>query len=408
MKRTLLSVKSPMEQIFAQGGQSLARDGVNVKQLHDIAASTKDKVIRWHLRGDTECDTVFVNGDLILDCDLKFGSTFVLDKRRIINLVITGNLTVHGTLMQPENEEMPSLVYVGGTLRAQNVHTGGTLWVNGDLHVDAALIGDGNDYSAHIGGHAYAQIFFPKYHFFDAGTATFDVALGRDAKYRIKTKGEQHIRYLNDSEAAFYLHKPATISARGLLSYTSNGKSIFQRPLSTPMPILAGPANIIEAAAANNIEAVRRFLQDGADVNQKTGSKITALHRAAQHNNPVLIQLLLDAGANINARTSEGITPLVQSYVYNGYIEIKQILINAGANPNIASKYGSPLDQALRRDELVKQLLDAGADPCLKNKQGQTAFDTVVELKRNSEWSEKMIQLLNRYKNNGTLKASPS
>ncbi len=95
------------------------------------------------------------------------------------------------------------------------------------------------------------------------------------------------------------------------------------------------------AALRGNLPAAQGLLARGADVN-KTGW--TPLHYAATRGDPALMRLLLEHHAYIDAESPNGSTPLM-----------------------MAARYGT-------RDA-VQLLLDAGADPLLKNQLQLSARD---------------------------------
>jgi uncharacterized protein len=70
--------------------------------------------------------------------------------------------------------------------------------------------------------------------------------------------------------------------------------------------------DLIEAVILNDVEQVKKLLQQGADPNYcDDKAQITPLHFAAQNNCLAVVPLLVAAGANLNARTiPEGETPL--------------------------------------------------------------------------------------------------
>ena len=98
---------------------------------------------------------------------------------------------------------------------------------------------------------------------------------------------------------------------------------------------------LMMAALKGYLELARRLVERGADVN-KTGW--TPLHYAATGGHLEIIQLLLDNYAYIDAESPNGSTPLM-----------------------MAAHYGTPA--------AVKLLLEAGADPRLRNQLGLTAID---------------------------------
>lgn len=90
----------------------------------------------------------------------------------------------------------------------------------------------------------------------------------------------------------------------------------------------------IEAARAGNIDAVKKYLAEGIDINAKGVSANTALiESSVGGGNKVMAQLLIDKGANVNAQNSEGYTALhyaVQKIATNrGLVET---LFAAGAD----------------------------------------------------------------------------
>ena len=95
-------------------------------------------------------------------------------------------------------------------------------------------------------------------------------------------------------------------------------------------------------AAINGLtEICQQLISKGADVN-KPGW--TPLHYAATHGHLAVMNLLLENYAYIDAASPNGSTPLM-----------------------MAASYGTPM--------AVKLLLEAGADPMLKNDQGLSAID---------------------------------
>ncbi|MDP2817682.1 MAG: ankyrin repeat domain-containing protein [Polaromonas sp.] len=102
-----------------------------------------------------------------------------------------------------------------------------------------------------------------------------------------------------------------------------------------------GESVLMIAALKGNVEAAASLVKRDADVN-KTGW--APLHYAATSGSLAILSLLLDNHAYIDAESPNGSTPLM-----------------------MAAMYGTP--------QAVKLLVDAGADPLLKNQQGLTAID---------------------------------
>jgi len=79
-----------------------------------------------------------------------------------------------------------------------------------------------------------------------------------------------------------------------------------------PPTAKAPDISIHEAASSGNIEAVKKHLAAGADVNAKIGEE-TPLHFAALFGRKEIVELLITKGADVNAKDDEGETPLDQA-----------------------------------------------------------------------------------------------
>lgn len=104
------------------------------------------------------------------------------------------------------------------------------------------------------------------------------------------------------------------------------------------------------ASLKGYLPLVKKLIENDADVN-KTGW--TPLHYAASGGHVMVIDHLLEHSAYIDAESPNGTTPLM-----------------------MAAMYGSP--------EAVKALIQAGADPTLKNQLGLSALDFAVRGRRSN------------------------
>ncbi len=141
---------------------------------------------------------------------------------------------------------------------------------------------------------------------------------------------------------------------------------------------------LIAAVRATDVDAARRLIKQGADVNLAQPDGATALHWAAHRNNLDLADLLLRAGANASAANQLGATPLWLAAV-NGSAPMIERLLTAGAKPNVAIESGeTPLMTAARSGNVaaVRLLLAHGADVNAKERfRGQTSLMWAVEQK---------------------------
>ena len=125
----------------------------------------------------------------------------------------------------------------------------------------------------------------------------------------------------------------------------------------------AQDARVVEAAAAQDTEAVRALIDRGADVDAPWADGSTALLWAAHWGDLDMADLLLAAGADVNAADDHGVTPLERA-AENASLEMVEKLLAAGADANAARASGlTPLMVAARTGSLpvVETLLASGA-----------------------------------------------
>ncbi len=125
----------------------------------------------------------------------------------------------------------------------------------------------------------------------------------------------------------------------------------------------AGRAEVADAVMGGDRAAVRKLLDQKADVNAPQADGATALHWAVFRSDKEMVDLLIRAGANPKAANREGATPLWLAST-NGDAAIIGALIAAGADPNEKLPLGrTPLMLASRTGNVdaMKVLLDHGA-----------------------------------------------
>ena len=152
-----------------------------------------------------------------------------------------------------------------------------------------------------------------------------------------------------------------------------------QRPIATRLK--NSPA-LVKAAQANNLEKVKKLLEQGADPNsiakikEEKGDKykfeFKPLEFAVKNNNMEMVDTLLDAGADIDSHFALGSivtgrlfypTPLIYA-IQTGNEDLAKTLIDKGANINKAIWDGSnALSTAISKDDtkLMSLLLNKGA-----------------------------------------------
>ena len=93
--------------------------------------------------------------------------------------------------------------------------------------------------------------------------------------------------------------------------------------------VLSQEDRLRDAAINGNIEAVKRRLAAGANVNGPTPWGWTALHFASSRGHKEIVELLIANGADVNVQSDTGRTPLDGAIGY-GYPEIADLLRKHG------------------------------------------------------------------------------
>lgn len=145
--------------------------------------------------------------------------------------------------------------------------------------------------------------------------------------------------------------------------------SIFRAMLPLAFAfLLAGCGDIRKAAKQGDLNAVKRYLARGVNVNQRSGDGETALHWACREGHAEVVRYLLAQGADPREKGTGCGTPL-QWAVSAGQMETATILLEHGADVN---QPGTDECRALhvavqnRNTAMVKFLLTRGADPNAK------------------------------------------
>lgn len=125
---------------------------------------------------------------------------------------------------------------------------------------------------------------------------------------------------------------------------------------------MADETALMLAANANDLASANLLIEAGASVNRPHW---TPLHYAASKGHTGMMRLLIENDAYIDAESPNGTTPLMMAAYY--------------ASPNA-----------------VKLMLEEGADPLLKNQDGQTALDMalVKDKKLSAQYIRAFIEAL--------------
>ncbi len=123
---------------------------------------------------------------------------------------------------------------------------------------------------------------------------------------------------------------------------------------------------IADAAMNGDVESVRLLIQDGEEVNAAQGDGMTALHWAAENGNVEMLEMLVSAGANPEAVTRLGrYTPLhLASKMGKESSVVSLLTLGASVNPRTTTGAITPLHFAAASGnaKAVRALLEHGAD----------------------------------------------
>lgn|GEM_PF-279994 len=145
--------------------------------------------------------------------------------------------------------------------------------------------------------------------------------------------------------------------------------------------------DLIRAAKRNDPAEVRKLIEQGGDVNAKDSIQDSAfLYAGAEGFNEVL-RLTLAAGADVRSINRYGGTALIPACEH-GHVDTIRILIAAGVPVNHVNHLGwTGMQEAIllntggpRQQEAVRLLLNAGADPGIRDPQGRTALENAQRM----------------------------
>jgi ankyrin repeat protein len=152
---------------------------------------------------------------------------------------------------------------------------------------------------------------------------------------------------------------------------------------------------ILEAVAAGRADRVRELLAaDPAAIRERTPEGFTTLGLAAFLGGPGAVRVLLEHGADPDddADNPFGVRPVHAAGAAHDH-ETMRLLLEAGADPNLRQKGGFvPLHEAAHSDdvEMARLLLDHGADLALTADDGRDARRIAAE-----DGSTRVAALLN-------------
>lgn len=171
---------------------------------------------------------------------------------------------------------------------------------------------------------------------------------------------------------------------------------------------------VIEANNAidnNDLNELKRLLSIDSTVINKKYRGDTAIMKASRRcDGSHVVAFLLEKGANINdteIRDTIDQTPIIVA-AQGGCTEIVKMLLQAGANIEHRNDQGeNALISAAQEGhkEIVKMLLDAGANINQENADGETALDLAIRLKQKKDLLDLLLEHGAEAKGKGLKKA---
>lgn len=149
---------------------------------------------------------------------------------------------------------------------------------------------------------------------------------------------------------------------------------------------------LVGAVVLNDIEKTKQLLASGIDINQENNMGRTALHYAQTLE---MAQLLINIGADIDIADKHGCTPLYL-IVGTGNVNLVNYLISKGAKIDIKNKNGcTPLSNAVfhGKKEIIELLIELGADKYLEITGGFLKGQKLIDLAK----TDIAIETLNNF-----------
>lgn len=134
-----------------------------------------------------------------------------------------------------------------------------------------------------------------------------------------------------------------------------------------------------DAVVFGDFDIVKAMIEENPEiVNAQDKYGFTALHNAMPEEEFEIIEYLIEKGADVEIQNEDGVTPLHLA----AFTKTALILLEHGADINQKDNRGNtPLHAAViageEHREMIKFLIDNGADASIINHEGKTPLDIV-------------------------------
>lgn len=154
---------------------------------------------------------------------------------------------------------------------------------------------------------------------------------------------------------------------------------------------MAAQKDIFDVARNGSLEELKGLINGNPDIiNARNENGHTPLILASYSKNNEVALFLIDSVEDVNAKSSEG-SPLMASVV-KGNTEIVKALLDKGANPDVkdtSNVTALVFATMFKSIDIVELLVKANADKSIKDIRGYTALDYAKMIKE-----ERLINLL--------------
>lgn len=169
------------------------------------------------------------------------------------------------------------------------------------------------------------------------------------------------------------------------------------KDLTTTKEKVMQQRNIIELVNSNDIEALKKALKNGANVNTQDKNKRNLLLLATIHKHEAIAKLLVEKGADVNAQADNYDSAFLYAGA-SGQTELVRLFLVRGARFDLFNRYnGSALIPACERGhvETVRLLVNTKGYPVDHvNRLGWTALSEAVILGDGTKKYQEIVQIL--------------
>lgn len=182
-----------------------------------------------------------------------------------------------------------------------------------------------------------------------------------------------------------------------LMAMMTTVASCYSTPTENSNTEIMNEKDILNAVKNNDIQAVRKALENGADVNTTNNSRRSLLLIATNKTNIEMAKLLVKYGADVNQQADNLDSPFLYAGA-SGQTELVQLFLNHGARFDVFNRYnGSALIPACERGhiETVKLLANTKDYPIDHvNRLGWTGLMEAIILGDGSKKYQQIVQIL--------------